>query len=64
MNKAIIVIAICEVIRTVQLAVSMFLEVKNRKTLNNAFIESLRQDNREWVKNTLKEFEKEYENEA
>jgi len=64
MNKAIIVIAICEVIRTIQLAVSMFLEVRNRKTLNNAFIESLKQDNREWVKNTLKEFEKEYENEA
>lgn len=64
MNTAIIVIAICEVIRTVQLAVDMVLGVRNRKTLNNAFIESLKQDNREWVKNTLKEFEKEYENEA
>jgi hypothetical protein len=64
MNTAIIVIAICEVIRTIQLAVDMVLGVRNRKTLNNAFIESLKQDNREWVKNTLKEFEKEYENEA
>lgn len=64
MNKAIIVIAICEVIRTIQIAVDMVLGVRNRKTLNNAFIESLKQDNREWVKNTLKEFEKEYENEA
>lgn len=64
MNTAIIVIAICEVIRTIQIAVDMVLGVRNRKTLNNAFIESLKQDNREWVKNTLKEFEKEYENEA
>ena len=61
MEKAIIVIAVCEVIRTIQIALDLVLGVRNRKTLNNAFIDSLKQNNKEWVKNLLEEFEKERE---
>lgn len=56
MKTAVIVIAICEVIRTIQITIDLAVGIKGRKRVNNAFIESLKMDNKEWVENTLKEF--------
>lgn len=62
MKTALYIIAICEVIRAIQNLVPMIATITERKSrvkLNNAFIDSLRQDNKEWVKSTLEEFKKE-----
>lgn len=62
MTTALWIIAICEVLRMVQNCVQLIIQFANRdlqKNLNNQFIDSLKQDNREWVENILKEFEKE-----
>lgn len=63
MKTAIKIIAVCEVIRTIQITLDLVLGARNRKTLNNAFIDSLKQDNREWAKGLLEEFLREAENE-
>lgn len=57
MNVAIWIIAVCEIIRTIQITLDIVLGTKMRKTTNNAFIDSLKMDNKQWVHNTLKEFE-------
>ena len=59
MTTALWIIAICSVIRIVQngIQLSMLIgEREQRKRLNNEFIDSLKKDNREWVKDTLNEF--------
>ena len=59
MKTALWIIAICSVIRIVQngIQLSMLIgEREQRKRLNNEFIDSLKKDNREWVKDTLNEF--------
>lgn len=61
MNVAIWIIAVCEIIRTIQITLDIVLGTKMRKTTNNAFIDSLKMDNKQWVHNTLKEFEELYE---
>lgn len=61
MKTAVIVIAICEVIRTIQITIDLVAGIKGRKIVNNAFIESLKMDNKEWVENTLKEFLETYQ---
>ena len=63
MKIAVIVIAICEVIRTIQITIDIVAGIKGRKIVNNAFIESLKMDNKEWVENTLKEFLETYKDE-
>lgn len=63
MKTAVIVIAICEVIRTIQITIDLVAGIKGRKIVNNAFIESLKMDNKEWVENTLKEFLETYKDE-
>lgn len=66
MKTALCIIAICEVIRAIQNLVPMIATITERKSrvkLNNAFIDSLRQNNKEWVKSTLEEFKKEHEGE-
>lgn len=60
MKTAIKIIAVCEVIRTIQITLDLVLGARNRKSLNNAFIDSLKQDNREFVRGLLKEFEEKY----
>lgn len=57
MNTAIWIIAVCEIVRTIQITLDIVLGAKQRKTTNNAFIDSLKIDNKEWVRNTLREFE-------
>ena len=57
MNVAIWIIAVCEIIRTIQITLDIVLGTKMRKTTNNAFIDSLKKDNKQWVHDTLKEFE-------
>lgn len=56
MNGAIWIIAICEVVRVVQVMVGILLDIRNRKTLNNEFVESLKKSNREWAVDLLEEF--------
>ena len=59
MKTALWIIAICSVIRILQngIQLSMLIgEREQRKRLNNEFIDSLKKDNREWVKDTLNEF--------
>lgn len=57
MNTAIWIIAVCEIVRTIQITLDIVLGAKQRKTTNNAFIDSLKMNNKEWVRNTLREFE-------
>ena len=57
MNTAIWIIAVCEIIRTIQITLDIVLGAKQRKTTNNAFIDSLKMNNKEWVRNTLREFD-------
>ena len=62
MTTALWIIAICEVLRMAQNCVQLIIQFSNRdlqKNLNNQFIDSLKQDNREWVENMLKQFEEE-----
>ena len=59
MTIALWIIAICSVVRIIQnsIQLSMLIDEKEqRKRLNNEFIESLKQDNRTWVEDTLNEF--------
>ena len=57
MNTAIWIIAVCEIVRTLQITRDFVLGAKQRMTTINAFIDSLKMDNKEWVRNTLREFE-------
>lgn len=56
MSRAIWIIAICEVVRVVQVMVGILLDIRNRRTLNNEFVESLKKSNREWAADLLEEF--------
>jgi len=62
MGTAIWIIAICEIIRTVQLTIDIAAGLRSRRKLNNEFIQSLKKDNREWAEDLLEEFLK-YERE-
>ncbi len=59
MTTALWIIAACSVIRIIQngIQLSMLIgEREQRRRLNNEFIDSLKKDNMEWVKDTLNEF--------
>lgn len=62
MGTAILIIAICEIIRTVQITIDIAAGIRSRRKLNNEFIESLKKDNRDWAEDLLEEF-LEYEKE-
>lgn len=62
MGTAIWIIAICEIIRTVQITINIAEGIRSRRTLNNEFIQSLKKDNRDWAEDLLEEF-LEYEKE-
>ena len=60
MTIALWIIAICEVIRALQNAVQLLMLRENKKPYENAcseFVKSLKMDDREMVKNLLKEFD-------
>lgn len=64
MTIALWIIAICEVIRALQNAVQLLMLRENKKPYENAcseFVKSLKTDDREMVKNLLKEFEQQDE---
>lgn len=59
MTVAIWIIAICSLVRIIQNGIQLSVllgEKEMRKKLNNEFIDSLRKDNQEWVKDTLNDF--------
>ena len=62
MGTAIWIIAICEIIRTVQITINIAEGIRSRRKLNNEFIQSLKKDNRDWAEDLLEEF-LEYEKE-
>lgn len=62
MGTAIWIIAVCEIIRTVQITIDIAAGIRSRRKLNNEFIESLKKDNRGWAEDLLEEF-LEYEKE-
>ena len=62
MGTAIRIIAICEIIRTVQITINIAEGIRSRRKLNNEFIQSLKKDNRDWAEDLLEEF-LEYEKE-
>lgn len=53
---ALLIIAVCEIIRIAIVIVDMVVNEKRTKTLNNAFIDSLRKDNKQFAKDLLTEF--------
>lgn len=53
---ALLIIAVCEIIRIAIVIVDMVINEKRTKTLNNAFIDSLRKDNKQFAKDLLAEF--------
>lgn len=53
---ALLIIAVCEIIRIAIVIVDMVVNAKRTKTLNNAFIDSLRKDNKQFAKDLLTEF--------
>lgn len=60
MTYAIWIIAVCELVRLVQNSIQLTYSKKHSqldKELTNEFIDSLRQDNSEWVESMLKEFD-------
>lgn len=59
MTIALWIIAICSAVRIIQNSIQLSMligEKEQRKRLNNEFIESLKQDNRAWVEDTLSGF--------
>ena len=62
MGTAIWIIAICEIIRTVQITIDIAAGIRSRRKLNNESIQSLKKDNRDWAEDLLEEF-LEYEKE-
>lgn len=56
MQIAVWIIAICEIIRTLQVTADIIITMNSRKTINNAFVDSLKKDNREWAEDLLKDF--------
>ena len=59
MTIAVWIIAICSAVRIIQNSIQLSMligEKEQRKRLNNEFIESLKQDNRTWVEDTLNGF--------
>ena len=59
MTIAVWIIAICSAVRIIQNSIQLSMligEKEQRKKLNNEFIESLKQDNRTWVEDTLNGF--------
>lgn len=64
MQKAIWIIAICEIVRMIQNFVPVVAHFQDRKRMDNvyeAFIDSLKQSDREWVKHMLEEYDKQEE---
>ena len=53
---ALLIIAVCEIVRIAIVIVDMAINEKRAKTLNNAFIDSLRKDNKQFAKDLLAEF--------
>ena len=56
MISAFLVIAVCEVARVALVIADMIDRKKDTKTLHNAFIASLRKDNKQYAEELLKEF--------
>lgn len=54
--SAFLVIAVCEVARVALVIADMIDRKKDTKTLHNAFIDSLRKDNKQYAEELLKEF--------
>lgn len=66
MKVAVWIIAICEVIRAAQNMVQLSTikhDTKNRDNAYSEFVKSLKQSDKEFVKNLLNEFEKQKEDE-
>ena len=62
MEKILIVIAICEVVRALQNCIQLALVLRDTAARDNAyaeFVKSLKMSDREWVRRTLEEFEAE-----
>lgn len=60
MEKALWIIAICEIVRALQNVVPTVLEIlhfKKQQGVYDEFIDNMRMDNREWAKSLLKAFE-------
>ena len=60
MKKALWIIAVATVVRVIQNAIQLHMlisEKEQRKRLNNEFIDSLHQDNKTWLHETLKGFD-------
>lgn len=61
MTVALWIIAACEIIRTIQIALQLFMIRQESSQRDNAyaeFIKSLKQDDRQFVRRMLEEFEK------
>ena len=60
MKKALWIIAMATVVRVIQNAVQLHMlisEKEQRKRLNNELVDSLRDDNKTWLYNTIKELD-------
>ena len=59
MKKPLWIIAICTAIRCIQNGIQLHMmlsEKAQRQGIYNEFIDSLRKDNKDWARDTLKEF--------